>query len=173
MLEPAERTSFLDTIRPPAGYRLDAGIGTAFSLEFEVLTAVLQAFVDAEVDEEVERQDPAGVVKAITRLSGRLRIFVNRGSILFAAGRRPSRLFALFDRIVRDITLPDASFHPKIWMLKYAPRQSPELAGADPVYRLVCPSRNLSASKSWELGLRLDGAREPRPSEMGRALSGF
>ena len=173
MLEPSERTSFLDALRPPAGYRLDAGIGTAFSLEFDVLTAVLQAFVDAEVDEEAGRQNPAVVVQAITRLSGRLRIFVNRGSILFDVGRRPSRLFALFDRIVRDITLADASFHPKVWVLKYAPRQSPELADAHPVYRLVCSSRNLSASTSWELGMRLDGARKRRPGEMGRALAGF
>lgn len=173
MLEPSERTSFLDALRPPAGYRLEAGIGTAFSLEFEVLTAVLQAFVDAEVDEEAGCQDPAVVVQAIIKLSGRLRVFVNRGSILFDAGRRPSRLFALFDRIVRDITLPNASFHPKVWVLKYAPRRSPELAGAEPVYRLVCSSRNLSASKSWELGLRLEGVREPRPSEIGRALASF
>lgn len=173
MLEADERTSFLDALRPPAGYRLESGIGTAFSLEFEVLTAVLQAFVDAEVDDEALQQDPAVVVQAITKLSGRLRIFVNYGSILFDAERRPSRLFGLFDRIVRDITLPDVSFHPKVWVLKYTPRRSPELADADPVYRLVCSSRNLSASKSWELGIRLEGIREQGKSEMGRALASF
>lgn len=173
MLEPHERTSFLDALRPPFGYRLDAAFGTAFSLDFHVLTAVMLAFVDAEIDEEDSRQDPAIVVQAITRLSRRVRIFVNRGSIRFDGERRANRLFALFDRIVRDVALADASFHPKVWVLKYRAKQSPEFANHAPIYRLVCSSRNLSLSRSWEIGLRLEAAREGRPSPMARALATF
>ncbi len=50
-----QRLAMTDALRPPAGYRLGAAIGTTYSLEFDALTAVLLAFSGADCDDEPAR----------------------------------------------------------------------------------------------------------------------
>jgi hypothetical protein len=173
MLEPAtHRRSFLDALRPPPGYRLSAGLGTTYNLDFEVLTAVLLAFLGEDLD--AEAPDRVAVLESLLHVSRRFRVFANAGSVPAAQGHHLNRLFALYDAVVRQVRLGDASFHPKLWVLKFDPPRLPERRQARPVYRLVCASRNLSASRCWELGVVLEGERETGyQGRLGAEAAGF
>lgn len=76
MFEHTDRTNFLDLVRPPAGYRLEFGIGTTYSLDFVALTAALLALIDVDCNEAGSAQQ-VDTLHAITRVSERLRVFVN------------------------------------------------------------------------------------------------
>lgn len=157
---------FLEALKPPPGYVLDAGIGTTYGLSFEVLTAVLLAFVNADM--EGTTPDIGATLHAINRLH----VLVHRGSIHLDAERTPPRLFALYDRIVQDVHLPDASFHPKLWALRFARRDRPELRASPPfIYRILCGSRNLSVSQNWDVGARFDGVEVTSRKEVSPIAS--
>lgn len=154
MLDPKDSVAFTDILRPPPGFVLDAAVGTTFSLDFEAFTAVLLAFVGAELDDD--KPDAASVLTAVARLRRRLCVFVNAGG--FAPPRKPSPLLALYGRVVRSVAIKDAAFHPKVWALKFVPLSKPEMRRSQPIYRVVCASRNVTDSGCWELGARFDGA---------------
>ena len=64
-----QRSAFTDALRPPPGFVLGACIGTTFSLDFELFTAVLLAFVGADVEEPLNNA-PA-VLTSVARLRSR------------------------------------------------------------------------------------------------------
>ena len=92
-----QRSAFTDALRPPSGYVLGACIGTTYSLDFELFTAVLLAFVGADVEEPLN--NATVVLTTVARLRSRLRVFVNGGSLHPPA--TSNRLFALYDRLLR------------------------------------------------------------------------
>jgi hypothetical protein len=167
-LDPGVRLAFTDALRPPPGYVLAAGYGTAFSLEFDAFTAVALAFVGADL--EGEHPDPPSVLTAIARLRTRLRVFINGGGLL--SPRQPHRLFALYDRVLRPVPLEGSAFHPKVWVMAFEPQERPELHGLPRRYRFLCSSRNVTDSHCWELGARFDG-EQGRPSPLGADLRAF
>jgi len=167
-LGPNERVAFTDALRPPPGYVLEAGVGTTFSLDFDAFTAVILAFVGADLEDE--RLDPASVLTAVARLRSRLKVYVNAGGL--HPPRAPNRLFALYDRITCRVGFEGSAFHPKVWALKFAPHAKPELKRAEPVYRVLCASRNVTDSGCWELGARFDG-RAGKGSELGADVARF
>lgn len=148
MFETTHRQNLLDLLRPPAGYRLDAAVGTTYSLDFVALTAVLLAFVDAEPDNDEKRAKHVDSLHAITRLADRIRVFVNRGQT--SGPRLVSRVTLLYDRIVQEVCLPEGCFHPKVWVTLYRPRKVPGSADRPDLLRVVCSSRNLTTSHCWE-----------------------
>lgn len=162
------RVAFTDAVRPPPGYVLDAGLGTTFSLDFEAFTAIVLAFVGADLEDA--KLDAASVLTAVARLRDRLKVFVNAGG--YHPPKVPNRLFALYDRITRDVDFEGSAFHPKAWVLKFKPQERPELRKAQPVYRLLCASRNVTDSRCWELVARFDG-KAGKGSELGRDLALF
>ncbi len=156
MFEVSERRSFVDLIRPPSGYRLEAALGTSCSLDFVALTAALMAMVDAELQGEGQRADPVECLQAITRMADRVQVFVQRARI--ASPREVSKITLLYDRIVHEVQLPDGgSFHPKLWVTYYRPRNTRDTAGRPEIVRLICASRNLTTSQCWEAFVALEG----------------
>lgn len=153
-LDPENRIAFTDVFRPPAGYRLDAGIGTSYTLEFETFTALLLGFAGAELPDP--STDAATAMTVLARLKNHLRVFVNAGG-LGTSRTEASRLYALYDAVLRPVNIPGAAFHPKVWVLKFNPHTRPENRAADPIYRFVCGSRNVTGSTCWELAVCLDG----------------
>jgi hypothetical protein len=164
-----QRTAFTDSLRPPSGYGLEACIGTTYSLDFDAFTAILLAFVGAEIEEP--EHDPPAVMTALAGLRHRLRAYVNAGSV--HAPATSHRLFGLYDRVIRSVFLPGAAFHPKVWVLKFAPLPRPELKHAPPLYRLLCASRNATASRCWELGVTLNGQLDSKKNACGTELEAF
>jgi hypothetical protein len=158
MLEPTHRQSFLDVLRPPPGYRLAAAVGTTYSLELEPLTAALLAFIGEDLDPDAP--DRISVLHALSRVSRCLRVYVNAGSLPVDSSHRLNRLFALYDGVVRQVHLEGASFHPKLWVLKFEPPSAPEHRRTRPLYRLLCSSLNLTQSRCWELGAWVEGHLE-------------
>ncbi len=167
-LDPNVRLAFTDALRPPPGYVLAAGFGTAYSLEFEAFTAVALAFVGADL--EGEHPDPPTVLTAIARLRSRLRVFINGGGI--HPPRQPNRLLALYDRVLRPVPLEGSAFHPKVWVMAFEPQDRPELHDAPRRYRILCSSRNVTDSHCWELGARYEG-QPGKTSPLGADLRAF
>lgn len=155
MFEATERQNLLDLLRPPAGHRLELAIGTTYSLDFLALTTALLAFVDAEPELEEGEGSQIDSIQAITRLTNRVRVFVNRGQML--GPRRLSRVTVLYDRIVQEVALPKGCFHPKVWVAYYRPRKKPGAPINTGVLRVICASRNLTASQCWEAFVVCEG----------------
>ena len=89
-------------------------------------------------------------------MSERLDIFCQAGAIS-AAGWR-SDLVALLEDSIHEVEQPRENriFHPKVWALRFLD------PSGDPGYRLVVLSRNLTASRSWDTVLWLDGQMRDR-----------
>lgn len=164
-----QRSAFTDALRPPPGFVLGACIGTTFSLDFELFTAVLLAFVGADVEEPLNNA-PA-VLTSVARLKSRLRVFVNGGSLHPPA--TTNRLFALYDRLLRPKALEGGAFHPKVWVLRFDPVARPERHSVEPIYRLLTASRNVTDSGCWELGALFEGTRRPGTQKFGSDLAAF
>lgn len=175
MFKADERRNFLDLLRPPPGYRLEAAVGTTFSLDFVPLTATLLALVDAEEESESDKSSHTRIdsLHAITRLADRVRVFVSRGKI--TGPHIVSRAMLLYDRIVRDVSLPEGCFHPKVWVTYYLPRKrigSDKLRG---LIRVICSSRNLTGSTYWEAFVVCEGQDTGKSvtSKLNKEVGGF
>lgn len=154
------RREWCDLVRPPTGFRLTAAIGTTYNLEPVALTALLLALVDGDSD---RREDDADVLRAITKLSDRVRVFLHRGrlSVDTRTQATVNPVFGLLDRIICEIRPDDASFHPKVWVLRYDPLE----ASGPAIVRWMCGSRNVSPSNAWELFVAFDGVVQANGGE--------
>jgi hypothetical protein len=185
MFLPGSRHEWTSLVRPPIGYRLDAALGTTYCLNFTALTALLIASLDQQSARPSWDNRPQ-MLQMITRLGDRVRVLVNRGQI-HADIRPENKVFTLFDRIVGEVRHDNGSFHPKVWVLKYSPRQpvdpearvsgGPKTASRASIYRLLCTSRNLTLTSTWEAVICLDGrivsAEQGYSLEMGRQVAAF
>lgn len=168
------RHSVIDLFRPPAGYRLASAIGTSFSVDCISLTSIMLAFADADLDEDQKYNIPQQLF-AFTRLTEKMKLFVNRSCILLSGVRESSRICAIYDDLIDEVTIPNGSFHPKVWLLGYTPKITPENVGREQLFRIVCGSRNLTMSNCWELAVQLDGTLVSRKhsNSVGNSLAGY
>ena len=164
-----QRSAFTDALRPPSGFVLSACIGTTYSLDFELFTAVLLAFSGSDPEEPLN--NPPAVLMTVARLQSRLRVYVNGGSLHPPA--TTNRLFALYDRILRPMTMESGEFHPKVWVLRFDPVARPERHSVESVYRLLTASRNVTDSRCWELGALFEGTRRVGTQKFGSDVSAF
>ena len=152
MLEPTSRRLLLDALRPPEGYRFDACIATTFTLDLVTLLTVPLALhlYDAEDEQGRPVLDPVAMLDAIRQTAGKLTVFCQAGRISVpSAGQR---LFAFLEDAVVEVKAlrPTGLFHPKVWVLRLT-------GDASIAYRLLVASRNLTADRSWDVLLCLDG----------------
>lgn len=148
MLEPQTRATLTEQLKPPTGFELSHAVGTTFTLDLATALAVPLSFASHRLATEA---DTLGVLDAIRRASDRVDIFAQAGEI--SMGTR-SDLVAFLEPMVHPVTTKRGLFHPKVWFLEY--RSGDELA-----YRFLCASRNLTADRSWDLVVRLDGRTVP------------
>ena len=158
MLAPDDRALLLDALRPPAGHSLHHAVATTFTLDLETALTVPLAFAGFQFDEQ---PDPIEVMESLRRMSERIDIFYQAGAI--SSGRWPSDLLALLEDVVHGVRRPRPGhiFHPKVWALRYLD------PSGEPLYRLLVLSRNLTADRSWDTLLWLDG----RPGEPDSATN--
>lgn len=156
MLAPDSRALLLDALRPPPGYSLDHAVATTFTLELESALMVPLAFAGFRFEEQ---PDPVEVMQALREMSTRFDVFCQAGAI--SDRRWPSDLLALLEDVVHDVRRPRPGhiFHPKVWVLRFLDQSR------SPSYRLLVLSRNLTADRSWDTILWLDGS----PGEDSRA----
>jgi len=160
MLEPLNRRHLLESLRPPAGYDVDAAIGTTFSLDLMTLLTVPLAFAlsDWEDDDGRPSADPLAILEAIRRYADRTHIFCQAGGIYLPKG---NKLFlSHLEDVVHEVVAPKKGgvFHPKVWVLRFTAPQSE----APVVYRVLVLSRNLTFDRSWDTLLLLEGELRDR-----------
>lgn len=88
--------------------------------------------------------------------SDRIDIFCQAGQIVVPTNA--ADLVASLESMVHPVTSPHAGglFHPKIWLLEFR-------SETETTFRFLCASRNLTADRSWDVVVRLDGTRGRRP----------
>lgn len=164
MLEPKDRQTLLQLLRPPLGCRFDCAIGTTFSLDLmALLTAPLAMAMfdwqDAEGelagDPSLSGLNPLELLESLRRCADRVHIFCQAGQICVPPAHQ--RLLTYLEQSVVQVLAPAARqkrrgvFHPKVWVLRY-------LDGSQaPRYRLLCLTRNLTFDRSWDAVAALDG----------------
>lgn len=159
-LHPDARNLYGASLRPPPGSVFDAGVATTFSLDLETSLAVpvALALFSSENTEELLKS-PLALLEGLERTAERLAIFCEGGRIQ-AQPTPQSKLCTLLERLITEVAAPrGGSFHPKLWALRYRPRE----AGSPVRMRLLVLSRNLTRDRSWDLSLCLDG-------EVGRGI---
>ena len=163
MLEPGRRRLFLDALRPPDGYTLDRAVGTTFTLDLMTLLAVPLAFTfrDAQDEDGQLATEPLSILESARRYADRIAVFYQGGFTGVPRAGQPALAFIEESVIAafppqRELLGHYASiFHPKVWVLRYIPREATE---GEPIrYRLVCQSRNLTFDTSWDVSLVLNG----------------
>jgi len=166
-LDPELRTVYSASLHPPAGYALDSGIATTYSLDLEtaLTVPVSLALFAAENRDEILAHHLA-LLEAAERIAGRLLIFTDAGHI-HAQTSQNSRLCSLLERVVIEVAAPNGgAFHPKIWALRFKP-----LHPGDPVHlRLLVLSRNLTRDRSWDIAATLDGVVGGKPDVLNRPI---
>ena len=155
MLAPDQRALYLEALRPPEGYAFGCGIGTTFSLDLYTLLVAPVSLALLEVEDADEAlQNPLLLLEGIRRYAKDLTIFCQAGRI--GVPRKHTPLLNLLEPSVVEVEAPlGGVFHPKLWLLRYeAEENDPE---AQPLYRLLNLTRNLTFDRSWDLMLRLEG----------------
>jgi hypothetical protein len=166
-------------LRPPAGFRLDAAVGTSFTLDLRILLAVPLTFAlldGVELgrgDEPPEEEMSAAPVLFGALLAYAERIRVVSDARYIAAPGRPSRLYSLLEPTIRPAVVSgDAHFHPKFWLLRFVAE------GSKVRHRLVLSTRNLTNDRSWDLVVVLEedsagvqGAAQPAIDLLRAAVS--
>jgi hypothetical protein len=153
MLAPDGREVLVELLKPPPGSELVRGVATTFTLD---LTSALVAPLSFAGHRLGTDKDPVAIMQAVNMASDRIDIFCQAGQIAVPSPR--SDLVACLESMVHPVASPHPGglFHPKIWLLEFSD-------GTETTFRLLCASRNLTADRSWDVVVRLDGTRGPRP----------
>jgi len=156
MLNPSERQTYLEALRPPTGYTLDRAIGTTFSLDLVTLLVAPLSMVLFEHHEQDDiLHDPIAVLEALRRTTGRFVVFCQQGRIAVPTAATP--LYSYLEQAVVEVAPAKGGvFHPKVWALRYVAEDEPVK------YRFLCLSRNLTFDRSWDTILCLEGEVEDR-----------
>ncbi len=152
MLQPDDRLTLLDALRPPPGYTVDRAIGTTYSLDLQALLTAPAAFALVQATASGESDTaPIELLDSIRRHSRRIVIFCQGGQI---APPAQTRLLPFLEGSVVPVRAPGGGvFHPKVWVLRFV-----STSGEDTRYRLLVATRNLTFDRSWDTVLRLDEA---------------
>lgn len=145
MLEPQTRMALTEQLAPPPGFDLVHAVGTTFTLDLETALAVPLSFASRRI---TAQDGELGIFEALRRATEKVDIFAQAGAL--SAGTQ-SKLVAFLEAMVHPVTHEGRLFHPKVWFLEFGNDDD------ERIYRFLCASRNLTADRSWDVILRLDG----------------
>ena len=104
-------------------------------------------------------KDRLAVLDGLRQTAGNLSIFHQNGRILAPRGARI--LYSLLEDSVFQASAPRGGiFHPKVWLLRFcadAGESHPDPREDAPLIRLAVLSRNLTADRSWDVSLTVEG----------------
>lgn len=168
MLEPQQRMSIYDLLRPPAGFELDCLVVTTYSAALDtVLSLPAAMLVDGTgAATQGPRTITAVDLAALKRICARTAIFCQGAAIL--PTERISAAIIEAEEMVHEVTAPNkGSFHPKVWVMRF--RRS-DKSGS--VLRVAIMSRNLTGDTSWDAGIVLEGTTKvaSEPNDLGALL---
>lgn len=160
MLQPANRLTLIDSLRPPAGFRISDAMAVTFTLDLRALLAASAAFSlsgPVGADGEEDRLEPIELLHALRTQAGKITVFHQAGFISLPPSRR---VFAFLEDAVVSTHAPGGGIvHPKVWVLRYEAVESSRTGGvAGQRLRVLVASRNLTFDSSWDTVLRFDEA---------------
>jgi len=171
MLQPGNRLTLVDAMRPPLGFGLDSAMAVTFTLDLRALLAAPAAFVLGATSggrEDAGQTEPVELLHALRSHAGRLTVFSQVGEIALPPARR---VFTFLERVVVPVTAPlRGVVHPKVWVLRYSSE------GSAPRLRVLVGSRNLTFDESWDTIVRLDESADgvgADLSQVGRLFDGL
>ena len=164
MLQPANRFTLIDAMRPPAGFSFESAMAVTYTLDLRALLAAPAALAFAGRGNadgtDGGNLEPVELIHALRSHAGKLTVFGQIGEISLPPSRR---VFAFLERTIVPVSAPRGGIvHPKVWVLRYK-------AGGDPPIdhpqerrlRVLIASRNLTFDESWDTVVRLDEATGP------------
>lgn len=164
MIHTETRSLLTDALTPPPGYSFISGVATTYSLDLVTLLGLpLHLAWLGHAQQNSEELDPLSVMEGLRRTAAQLTVFCQRGRMQIP--RIASPLLGLLEGMVHEVKAPHGgSFHPKVWLLKFA------LPDGEPHLRLLVLSRNLTDDCSWDVSLQLEGAVGRKILESNRPL---
>lgn len=171
MLDPHDRSTLFEALRPPTGYTLDQAVGTSFTLDLEALLTTPVAFAlfsSRASDPGPDGLEPVELLESVRRHAERITIFCQEGHIAVPAKHRDA--FAWLEDSVVPVAPPrqGSLFHPKVWVIRYITESSEHS-----VTRVLLPTRNLTFDTSWDTILQLESDAASPDGGNGAALAGF
>ena len=162
LLDPqSDRTLYTEPLTTPLGFRFDCAVALTYSLGLDTLLAVplhLLLYAGGRAQTRI-LEDRLAVLDGLRQTASNVSIFHHQGGILAPRGRRA--LYSLLEDSVFRASAPRGGiFHPKIWLLRFSPHGDDPTTnrGEDPpLIRLAVLSRNLSADRSWDVSLTVEG----------------
>jgi hypothetical protein len=178
MITFSDQQAFLQLVRPPAGYKLTACIGTTYSLDLTCVVAMAQATAKNTPSDDSAEPSIYEALQAITE-------FIQKSAVFFQScqmkdhekdrvglnAKHYGRLISLLDQMLVAVPISHvkATFHPKVWVVKFDAMNGTD----EPIYRLLVTSRNLSGQMDWEIGCVMEGAKELQSNGLSTQLSSF
>ena len=158
MLQPTNRLTLIDAMRPPAGFRIESAMAVTFTLDLRALLAAPAAFALTGPDGTVaggDQLEPIELLHALRSHADKITVFSQAGYIALPPSRR---VFAFLEGAVVPVDGPLGGIvHPKVWLLRYESREaSPGDQSHQQRLRVLVASRNLTFDTSWDTVLRLD-----------------
>jgi len=114
----SDRLDYGELLQAPAGYKLNLGIATTFSLDLETLVAASLALNLSKTLEDDISGERLALLESLDQLQGRLLVFYQEGNV--KVPKNFNRLFTLLEPLlVPSVALQGpkgalASFHPTI-----------------------------------------------------------
>ena len=178
MLQPANRLTLIDAMRPPAGFGFESAMAVTYTLDLRALLVAPAALAfsgrtnvapetggdttetgSGTSDAGGDTYQPIEFIHALRAHASKLTVFSQAGE----TGLPPSRrAFAFLERTVVPVTAPRGGIvHPKVWVLRYeAADDAPDGCPPERRLRVLIGSRNLTFDASWDTMVRLDEATE-------------
>ena len=165
MLQPANRLTLIDAMRPPAGFGFESAMAVTYTLDLRALLAAPAAMALASPADDAseagdDTHEPIELIHALRSHAKKLTVFGQIGEIALPPSRR---VFAFLERAIVPVTAPRGGVvHPKVWVLRYQAAGG-QAEDEQPQHRLrvLIASRNLTFDESWDIVLRLDETTDP------------
>ena len=160
MLQPTNRLTLIDAMRPPAAFHFESAMAVTFTLDLRALLAAPAAMAlteSADTASDGSPYEPIELLHALRSHANKITVFSQVGEIALPPSRR---VFAFLERTVLPVYAPLGGIvHPKVWVLRYEAVSEPT-DGHRPEQRLrvLVASRNLTFDASWDTVVRLDEA---------------
>ncbi len=150
MLQPTNRFTLFDSLRPPQGFSFDACIATTFTLDLKALLALPGIFAMHRDADAVNDRPPVEILHAIRKHASQITIFAQAGEIAVPPS---TKVFGFLEGSVIPVTAPRRGVvHPKVWVLRFTNNERP----TESTLRVIIASRNLTFDSSWDTIVRLD-----------------
>ena len=168
MLHPKQnRIDYGEQLIPADGYELAHAIGSTYSLDLEALMILPVALFYAQNLSGNANELRYDMLDAITKSAEKITVYYQNGQLKVPQKYHP--LMAYWDNGVQPITMPHhaSSFHPKVWIIRY------ESKDAEPKYRVLVTSRNLTFTRDWDVAFSTDGIKTDKEQPNNKPLIDF